>query len=111
MTIDELKQHNETPLGTTEKSFDLSELRILSVLFNLLITTPSTRPRAILSLRFGDILIVLSRDPKGGPHKLLFKFTPEVTKTYLGAKVAYVPDLLSLGSFSLISYQKDFHGT
>ncbi|KAI4592129.1 hypothetical protein KJ359_011504, partial [Pestalotiopsis sp. 9143b] len=88
MTINELKEHNETTLGTTEKSFDLGELRILAVLFNLLIATPGARPRAILSLRFGDIMIVLSRDPKGGPHKLLLKFTPEFTKTYLGAKDA-----------------------
>ncbi|KAH9903876.1 C2H2 finger domain protein [Xylariomycetidae sp. FL2044] len=88
MTIDDLKEQIETTLSTTRKSFDLGELRILTVLFLLFLAPAGSRPTSILRLRFGDIRVVLARDPDGGPHKLLIKFTLEFTKTYLGTKDA-----------------------
>ncbi|CAJ2505605.1 Uu.00g129990.m01.CDS01 [Anthostomella pinea] len=88
MTIDDLKAQIKTTLSTTEKSFDLGELRILTVLFLLFLAPAGSRPQSILRLRFGDIRVVLARDPDGGPHKLLIKFTLEFTKTYLGTKDA-----------------------
>jgi hypothetical protein len=88
MTIDDLKDQIETTLSTTRKSFQLGELRIL--LFLLLVAPAGARPMAILMLRFSDIRVVLARDPEGGPHKLLIRFTPKFTKTYLGAKDVYV---------------------
>ncbi|KAH7012484.1 C2H2 finger domain protein [Microdochium trichocladiopsis] len=97
MTIDDLKEQIETTVSTPEKSFDLGELRILMVLFLLLLAPAGSRPMAILRLRFGDIRVVLARDPEGGPHKLLLQFTPEFTKTYLGtkdAKTFTVPETL-----------------
>lgn len=92
MTVDNLKQQIETTLSTTKKSFKLGELRILAVLFLLLLAPAGARPTSILRLRFADILVVLSRDPEGGPHNLLIKFTLAFTKTYLGEKDAYVYD-------------------
>ncbi|KAK1989918.1 C2H2 finger domain-containing protein, partial [Colletotrichum falcatum] len=86
MTIDQLKQHNEKTLSTTRKMFKLGEIRILAVLFNLLMAPAGSRGTAIAMLRFGDIRVVLARDPEGGPHNLLIRFTPEFTKKYLGAK-------------------------
>ena len=90
MTIDDLKDQIETTLSTTEKSFQLGELRILAVLFLLLVAPAGARPTAILMLRFSDIRVVLARNPGGGPHRLLICFTPKFTKTYLGAKDVYV---------------------
>jgi hypothetical protein len=88
MTIDTLEQQIETTLSTTKKSFKLGELRILAVLFLLLLAPAGARPASVLQLRFGDILTILARDPAGGPHNLLIKFTLEFTKTYLGEKDA-----------------------
>ncbi|CCF42280.1 C2H2 finger domain-containing protein [Colletotrichum higginsianum] len=86
MTIDQLKQHIEETLSTTRKMFEVGEVRILAVLFVLLVAPAGARRRAIARLRFRDIRVVLARDPQGGPHKLLIRFTPKFTKEYLGAK-------------------------
>jgi hypothetical protein len=88
MTIDNLEQQIETTLSTTKKSFKLGELPILAVLFLLLLAPAGARPASILQMRFRDILIVLERDPEGGPHNILPKFTLAFTKTYLGEKDA-----------------------
>ncbi|KXX77138.1 hypothetical protein MMYC01_207556 [Madurella mycetomatis] len=97
MTVDDLKQQVETTLGTTEKSFSLGELRILCVLFLLLLAPTGARPASVLKLHYRDIRVVLSRDPDGGPHKVLIRFTLEFTKTYLGtkdAKTVTLPEVL-----------------
>ncbi|KAJ3554367.1 hypothetical protein NPX13_g10631 [Xylaria arbuscula] len=86
MTVETLKEKIETTLSTTKKRFDLGELRILIVLFLLLLAPGGSRPESILMLRYGDIRVTLARDPEGGPHNLMVRFTPEFTKTYLGAK-------------------------
>lgn len=88
MTIDNLEQQIETTLSTTKKSFKIGEMRILAVLFLLLLAPAGARPTSILRLRFGDLVIVLARDPEGGPHNILLKFTLAFTKTYLGEKDA-----------------------
>lgn len=88
MTIDDLKEQIETTISTTKKSFELGELRILAVLYLLLLAPAGARPTSILRLRFGDIRVSLARDPKGGPHRLLIRFTLAFTKTYLGVKDA-----------------------
>ncbi|KAK3687910.1 C2H2 finger domain protein [Podospora appendiculata] len=78
MTIDTLKEEIHTTLSTTKKSFDLGELRILA-------------------LRFGDIQVMVARNPGGGPHNILIWFTLEFTKTYLGEKDAKsypIPEIL-----------------
>ncbi|KAI1157437.1 C2H2 finger domain-containing protein [Nemania serpens] len=86
MTVETLKEKIETTLSTTKKRFDLGELRILVVLFLLLLAPGGSRPESILMLRYGDIRVTLARDPDGGLHNLMVRFTPEFTKTYLGAK-------------------------
>ena len=73
-------------LDTTKKLFHLSELQILYVLFLLLLAPTSARSTSVLRLRFRDIRVVLARDPEGGLHKVLIKFTLEFTKLYLGTK-------------------------
>ncbi|KAH0593457.1 hypothetical protein MHUMG1_08915 [Metarhizium humberi] len=97
MTINDLKEQIETTLSTTKKSFDLGELRILAVLFLLLLAPAGSRPTSILRLRFGDIRVALARDPEGGPHKILIRFTLEFTKSYLGtkdAKTFTIPEMM-----------------
>ncbi|KAJ9130381.1 DUF3435 domain protein, partial [Pleurostoma richardsiae] len=64
MTIDSLRDQVETTLSTTEKSFELGQIRILAALFLLLLAPAGSRPQSILRLRFGDIWLVLSR-PRG----------------------------------------------
>jgi hypothetical protein len=91
MTIDDLKEQIRRTISTTKKSFKLGELRILAVLFLLLLAPAGARPASILSLRFGDLRVALVKDPAGGPHRLLIRFTLAFTKTYLGVKDAYVP--------------------
>lgn len=88
MTIDGLKEQIQTTLSTPRKSFRVGELRILAVLYLLLLAPSGSRPSALLRLRFGDIRVVLSRDPEGGPLRILIWFTLEFTKTYLGQKDA-----------------------
>lgn len=88
MTTETLKQHIQTILSTTKKSFDLGELRIYAVLFWLLLSPKGSRPESILQLRYGDIRVVLARDPEQGPHNVLLQFTPEFTKRYLAPKEA-----------------------
>ncbi|KAH8744320.1 C2H2 finger domain protein [Diaporthe sp. PMI_573] len=103
MTIDNLKEQVDTTLRTTKKSFGLGELRILCILFLLLLAPTGARPTSVL-LRFGDIRVVLARDPNGGPHKILIKFTLEFTKTYLGskdAKTVTIPEVLFDPSLTL----------
>jgi hypothetical protein len=90
MTIDQLKEQIEETLSTTEKSFELGEIRILAVLFLLLLAPEGARPTSILRLRFGDIRIMLVRDPEGGRPIIASRFTLEFTKTYLGDKDAWV---------------------
>ncbi|KAK2035837.1 C2H2 finger domain-containing protein [Colletotrichum somersetense] len=86
MTIDQLKQHIEETLSTTRKMFGVGEVRLLAVFFVLLVAPAGARRRAITRLRFGDIRVVLARDPEGGPHNILIRFTPKFTKEYLSAK-------------------------
>jgi hypothetical protein len=89
MTIDGLREQIETTIGTTEKNFKLGELRILAALFLLLLAPAGARPQSILRIRFGDVRLALARDPEGGPHNVLIRFTLVFTKTYLGDKDAY----------------------
>ncbi len=88
MTVDTLKEQVEETLGTTKKSFQLGELRILCALFLLLLSPTGARPLSALLLRFGDLRVLLARDIDGDPHKILVKFTLEFTKTSLGTKDA-----------------------
>ncbi|KID94307.1 C2H2 finger domain protein, partial [Metarhizium majus ARSEF 297] len=86
ITIKDLKKQIKTIISTTKKSFKLGELRILAVLFLLLLAPAGARPTSILRIRFGDIRLVLARDPEGEPHNILIRFTLAFTKTYLGVK-------------------------
>jgi hypothetical protein len=85
MMIYRLKEQIHTTLNTTSRSFKLSEHRIFAVLFLLLLAPSGSWPSALLQLRFGDIRVVLARDPKGGLHWLLIWFTLAFTKTFLGS--------------------------
>lgn len=86
MTVEDLKNQIKEAISTTRRSFKLGEIRMLFVLFVLLLAPAGARPSAILQLRLGDIRLVLARDPEGGPHKILIRFTPCFTKSYLGVK-------------------------
>ncbi|KAK7927845.1 hypothetical protein PG985_004843 [Apiospora marii] len=104
MTVDQLEGQIETTLSTTKKSFKFGEMRIYAVLFLLLLAPAGARPMSILRLRFGDLMIMLERDPDGGPHNTLVKFTLAFTKSYLGEKAANtypLPETLGAASLFL----------
>lgn len=88
MTLDDLKLQIYTTLRTTEKGFKLGEQRVLAVLFLLLLAPQGARPRSILQLKFGDIQVLLVRDPtnKDGPPRLVIQLSMAYTKRYLGPK-------------------------
>jgi hypothetical protein len=86
ITVETLKVYIETTLNTTKKLFDLGELRICAALFLQLLSPGGSRPESIIFLQFKDIMVIRAKDPEGGPHNTLLKFTPEFTKTYLGSK-------------------------
>lgn len=90
MTLQDLKDQIEMTIKTTEKKFELGEQRILAVLFLLLLAPQGSRPTSILQLRFGDIKVLLVRDPANpdpdGPPRLVIRLSLEYTKQYLGPK-------------------------
>ncbi|KND86183.1 hypothetical protein TOPH_09202 [Tolypocladium ophioglossoides CBS 100239] len=88
MSMRDLELQAETTMVTTRKKFRIGEHRIVALLFLLLIAPSGSRPEALLHLRYGDIKVVLSRDPDGGPHKALIRFSLHFTKTFLGPKAA-----------------------
>ncbi len=89
MTVDTLKEQVEETLGTTKKSFQLGELRILCALFLLLLLShwrsSSLRPSSS-ALETSEFC--WPETSTAIPHKILVKFTLEFTKTYLGTKDA-----------------------
>lgn len=92
MTLEDLKRQIDTTLRTTEKTFRVGESRILAVLFLLLLAPQGSRTSSILELRFGNLEVLLVKDPSmpDGPPKLLIRLNLEYTKKYLGPKAAYV---------------------
>ena len=50
--------------------------------------TPSYNCGGTLTLCYRHIVVTLLRDPEGGPRQILFEFTYEFTKEYLGSKDA-----------------------
>lgn len=97
MTIEDLKLQLDTILRTTDKTFNLGEVRALAILYLLLLAPAGSRPRSILNVRFGDIQLLLVRDPNGGPHRLLIKLSLRHTKRYLGPKLTktfFVPEII-----------------
>ncbi|KAI1271427.1 C2H2 finger domain protein [Xylaria sp. FL0933] len=97
MSLGDLKTILDTVLRTTDMSFHVGEFRILNILFPLLMAPAGSRPNSICQLRFGDIQVLLARDPNNGPHRLLIRFTLKYTKTYLGSKdvkTFFVPEII-----------------
>ncbi|KAI0465727.1 hypothetical protein F4859DRAFT_507826 [Xylaria cf. heliscus] len=99
MTLQDLKDQIECTLCTTEKTFELGELRILAVLFLLLLAPQGSRPTSILMLRFGDIKVLLVRDPTNpdGLPRLVIQLSLEYTKQYLGPKATkhfLIPEII-----------------
>lgn len=88
MSLEDFILQIDITLRTTKKEFKIGELCILSVLFLLLMAPAGSRLRSILCLCFGDINILLVRDPKHpeGPYKLLIRFMLAFTKHYLDSK-------------------------
>ena len=89
MTVEDLDKQAGTAISTTEKMFRIGEHRIYALLFLLLIAPSGSRPRALLSLRYGDLGFFLQRDTEAGPgspHRLMIKFSLRFTKRFLGAK-------------------------
>ena len=86
ITVDTLKEQIYETLSTTKMCFGLGEMRICCVLFLLMMMPTGARPGSVLKLRYRDIQVLLERDPSGGPHLTLIKFTLAFTKTYLGTK-------------------------
>ncbi|KAK7398517.1 hypothetical protein QQX98_012110 [Neonectria punicea] len=86
MTVEDLKRQAETAISTTKMRFRIGEHRIAALLFYQLLAPTGARPKSLLYLRYGDIMVSLARDPEGGPHLVLIRFLLHFIKTYLGAK-------------------------
>ncbi|CAJ2503094.1 Uu.00g104880.m01.CDS01 [Anthostomella pinea] len=99
LTLEDLKDQIELTLQTTEKSFKLGEQRVLAVLFLLLLAPAGSRPTSILELRFGDINVLLIRDPAHpqAQPRLVIRLSLEYTKRYLGRKATkhfMIPEII-----------------
>lgn len=84
-------------LRKTEKSLKLGEQRILAMLYLILLALAESRPKSILDICFGDLKLLLVRDPNGGPHRLLIEASLWHTKRYLGVKLTktfFVPKII-----------------
>jgi hypothetical protein len=88
MDVEDLAKVIETTISTTKKKFGHSCHCIELGLFLQLAGLTANRPQAILNLRYWHIQVSLLRDPQGGPHHIVIKFTFEFTKEWLGAKDA-----------------------
>lgn len=108
MSIDDLKDQNQTTIATTEKSFILGEMRVLAVLYTLLLSPAGSRPMSILKMTFGDLSFAKAVDPEGGPHQILIRFSLRFTKRWLGPKAEYeiLPERL-LGLWNWPRWQKN----
>ncbi|EJP61692.1 C2H2 finger domain protein, putative [Beauveria bassiana ARSEF 2860] len=105
MSIEDLKEQNQTTIATTEKTFKLGEMRVLAVLYTLLLSPAGARPMSILKMTFGDLSFAKARDPEGGPAQILIRFSLRFTKTWLGPKATKTHPLPEhfLGSSFLLS--------
>lgn len=90
MDNDDLTLMVKRNLTSTKIRYNHGRLRIETCLFLILASLSGNRPKALLNLRYQDILVTLLRDPEGGPHRILIEFTPEFTKSFLGQKEGHV---------------------
>jgi integrase len=72
---------------SSELAFDHERYRIQLALLLQLAGITGSRPDALLKLTWGDVKVVLLRDPSGGTRaRLVVELTFNHTKGYLGAK-------------------------
>ncbi|KAL5333506.1 hypothetical protein BJX70DRAFT_392131 [Aspergillus crustosus] len=90
LDVKDLVKVVETTISITEKKFGHGCYYIKLGLFLQLASLTINRPQAILNLRYQYIQVSLLRDPQGGPHRIMIKFTFKFTKEWLGAKDAYI---------------------
>ncbi|KAJ5378358.1 hypothetical protein N7509_011477, partial [Penicillium cosmopolitanum] len=70
------KEKEKTPMY-------IEDLRIQQYLYNLIACFTVNRINAIQNLQYKHILCLIQRNPKGGPPRILLKFTYKFTKKYL----------------------------
>lgn len=86
MYIEDMAEFARVLLTTTEMTFQCGWLRIQLILFCQLAAITSSRPGALLDLRYRNLVLTLVRNPEGGRPLLFIYLTPEFTKTFLGEK-------------------------
>ena len=86
MYIEDVAEFARVLLTTTEMTFDCGWLRIQLLFFCQLAAITASRPKALLDLRYRDVVLTLIRDPEGGRLRLFIFLKPEFTKKFLGKK-------------------------
>ncbi|KAF2682551.1 hypothetical protein K458DRAFT_307420 [Lentithecium fluviatile CBS 122367] len=86
MYVKDLALVLQTNLVTAEKRYPHGRYRIQAQLYLQLGGFTANRPQALLGLCYRHIQVTLLRDPEGGPHRVLLKFTFEFTKEFLEIK-------------------------
>ena len=77
--------------GSADVVMEHERLRVQEALLLVLAGITGNRPEALLSLRWKHVKMALLRDPDGGEWpRPIVDLTFEKTKSYMGAKDAYV---------------------
>jgi uncharacterized protein DUF3435 len=84
MYIEDITEFARVLLTTTEMTFDCGWLRIQLLFFCQLAAITASRPKALLDLRYPDLVLTLVQDPEGGCPRLFLK--PEFAKKFLDKK-------------------------
>jgi hypothetical protein len=91
MDVFDVTEHVQVILTTTEKMFKIGRSRIQNICFDQGGFITANRTSALLHLQYKHIVVTISRDPNGGPHRIALEWTYEFTKSFLGPKAPYVP--------------------
>jgi hypothetical protein len=83
--------------SSEDLKFDTEVHRLGLALLMQLAGITGNRPKALLQLRFKDVVVALLPDPHGSEWpRLMIEWKFSTTKTYKGAKDAFVVRLLGL---------------
>lgn len=89
MYVDDLAEYSRVMLSTTEMTYQLGLLRILTILFGQLAGITGNRPEALVELRYRHLMLTLVRDHNSSRPRLFIELTAEFTKGFLGMKDSY----------------------
>ncbi|KAA8641792.1 DUF3435 domain-containing protein [Aspergillus tanneri] len=86
MYIEDVAEFARVLLTTTEMTFDCGWQRIQILFFTQLGAITASRPKALLDLRYKDMVLTLIQYPEGGRPRLFIFLKSEFTKKFLRKK-------------------------